>query len=258
MNTWTFINLASKATRSGQSMSEEILSAIAQACELQMNSHLRGEVPGAEETRVSVTKTGRASQGKVLYFVDRLPDRREVAEHVPGAAYVSVSSCQDLFGPEGACASASHEILEDEGNPDCNLFAQDRQGQMHALERCDAVETQSYEVSLPSGQSVSVSNFLLPAWQDPFSKGPFTFMGKKRMSGAAEPPGPLLTARSTTGGNYQVILPVSYDYARAVFGKEIVDGHMRAVRGYPKKRNDAFHWSSRPSRILAAHNSLCL
>jgi len=258
VNSWTLTCLAAKTTRSGQRLDESALSAIAQACELQMCMHLRGEVPTAEECRVRVRKGSEPLSGKILYVVDELPDRQQVAEHVPGAAYVSVSSCQDLFGPEGACASASHEILEDEGNPDCNLFAQDRQGQMHALERCDAVETQSYEVSLPSGQSVSVSNFLLPAWQDPFSKGPFTFMGKKRMSGAAEPPGPLLTARSTTGGNYQVILPVSYDYARAVFGKEIVDGHMRVIRGYPKKRNDAFHWSSRPSRILAAHNSLCL
>ena len=58
--------------------------------------------------------------------------------------------------------TASHEILETLADPWLRRGAQDDQGTWWAIEVCDAVENDTYDID-----GVAVSNFCLPAWAEP-------------------------------------------------------------------------------------------
>lgn len=73
----------------------------------------------------------------------------------------------------------SHEVCELLGDPNCNLYAQDANGNLHAVELCDPVETASYPV-LVGTTHVTVSDFVLPSWFDPDAKlsDKFSYLGR--------------------------------------------------------------------------------
>ncbi len=78
----------------------------------------------------------------------------------------------------------SHEVCEMFGDPVANFWADGpaiTQGNEYALELCDPVENDSYDIALTDGSLVSVSNFILPAWFDPQAKlnsEPFDYLKK--------------------------------------------------------------------------------
>lgn len=59
----------------------------------------------------------------------------------------------------------SHEVLEQYIDPDCNLWADDGQGKLYAIEVSDPVEADSYIMKVGTKQ-VSVSDFVFPEWFD--------------------------------------------------------------------------------------------
>jgi hypothetical protein len=75
-----------------------------------------------------------------------------------------------IDGELSVSAVLSHEVLEAYLDPRVQLWAQDEQGAMWAMEVCDPVEDQAYSVKV-GGREVSVSNFVLPAWFDSQSTG---------------------------------------------------------------------------------------
>jgi hypothetical protein len=77
-------------------------------------------------------------------------------------------------------ATVSHEACELVGDPAVNLWAQTARGALIAVELCDPVESDAYDVKLRSGQRVSVSNFVCPAWFNPFA-GPKAVYDHMRM-----------------------------------------------------------------------------
>lgn len=79
--------------------------------------------------------------------------------------------------------SASHEILETLVDAQGSLAAVGADGLVRALEVCDAVEQDVYEVG-----GVLVSNFMLPAWFEP-SGGHFDFLSHVGAAGALLPGG---------------------------------------------------------------------
>lgn len=261
MANWALIVQSTKPTRCGRVLTYEALGAIAEACTLQLNVHYKSECGGALSRVRAVKSAGDVySDEKPFYFLDALPDEPAAsAYHLPGAAYCAVGTCDDLFGPKGVSVDASHEMLEDAGNPGANMVVDDGTGHCHARERCDAVETQSYELLHRSGQKVHVSNFLLDTWQVKNGLPPYTFMGKRAIKGAAEPKGAFQTAVSPDGsGNYQVIFP-PLGPRGAVLGKgRPITSAMQVLKGYPRKRNGALHWSSRTARIIRAHQNKSL
>lgn len=271
---WVFILEAAGKTRQGLTLALADLARIAKVVEVQVN---RDYVPscGGDNTtcRATATLTDILPAEQPYYFVDTLPDAPGAsAYHVPGAAYCAISTCDDLYGPNGVSVDASHEVLEDAGNPGCNAAVDDGKGQLHERERCDAVETQTYTITLENDLvGVSVSNFLLDAWQTPGSRGPFTFMASKGIFGYVEPAGPFQTAKSVNGsGNYQIVFPSTSAEESQVFSKPLGKAFLKfseqalpqhisnpysLLRGKPKKPDKFFHWSSRAQRILARHNA---
>ena len=67
-------------------------------------------------------------------------------------------------------ATVSHEACELIGDPAINQWAQTARGGLYAVELCDPVENDAYDVHLRDGTPVSVSNFLYPDWFNPFAK----------------------------------------------------------------------------------------
>ena len=79
-----------------------------------------------------------------------------------------------LTKPLSVASVLSHEICEWFVDPKCNLAADTGLGYAVAYEVCDPVESDSYQVRIvPRGAKkttqVTVSNFVLPAWFDPFA-----------------------------------------------------------------------------------------
>jgi hypothetical protein len=85
----------------------------------------------------------------------------------------------NLFeGPRSVSCSVSHEVVEARIDPSINRWAVGSDGRLYAYEACDAVENDAYTISV-DGQDVSVSNFVLPRWFDPWAEGgQFDFLDK--------------------------------------------------------------------------------
>lgn len=84
--------------------------------------------------------------------------------------------------PGGGTVSAvlSHEVLETLVDQTANLWADGPEGaawSMCALEICDPVESDLYEIALEDG-FVTVSSFVTPEWFDMFAKAKFDYLGK--------------------------------------------------------------------------------
>jgi len=105
----------------------------------------------------------------------------------------------------------SHEVIEAFCDPDINRWATNiNTGQYYAWEACDAVENDSYMITIagPASQGgthhVEVSNFVLPAFYDVTDHGPYDYLGK-------------LTAPFTmTKGGYMIVAAPSKE--KQVFG----------------------------------------
>jgi hypothetical protein len=274
-NLWALIPDSPGNTSSGAPLTVAALQLIAQACEIQLNRDYSVEC-GAQDAVVRVvtdsSQVNVAGGEKPYYFVASLPnDPTASAYHIPGAAYCAVSTCQDPFGPNGVGVDASHEILEDAGNPGCNMSVDDGAGSEHERERCDAVETQAYPITVVNEQTgatlgtVYVSNFLLDSWAIPGAKGPYTFMTKHGLAGGIDPAGPFQTARSPSGsGNYQLVFPSDTAKMTQIFAAAAtrpfgaVVNSAQFLKGTPRKINRAFHWSSRIQRCIQARTRATL
>jgi len=79
-------------------------------------------------------------------------------------------------GGDSVSAAVSHEVLEILANPSVNLWADHVDGKSYAHEVCDPVSGDCYEIHGepdPDGvqEPVSVSNFVYPAWFQPYAPG---------------------------------------------------------------------------------------
>ena len=107
----------------------------------------------------------------------------------------------------------SHEICEMFGDPYANFWADGpaiTKGNEYALELCDAVESDSYDIALTDGTLVSVSNFILPSWfnaQATEKDAPFDYLKK------------LTKPFSMTKGGYLIVRKSGAE--AQVFGEEM-------------------------------------
>lgn len=94
----------------------------------------------------------------------------------------------------------SHEVCEMFGDRYANFWANGpeiTQGSTYALELCDPVESDSYDITLTDGSLVSVSNFVYPSWFNPEATAkdaPFDYLKK------------LSKPFSMTAGGYMIVM----------------------------------------------------
>jgi hypothetical protein len=132
---------------------------------------------------VKVTVGGR---GQPVYFFDGAKQAddgwgfHDVDPHGNPYARVFVSPSIDngsdwLSGEYPVSATASHEVLEMLGDQNANTFAFDGRRRLWACEMCDAVEAGTYKIG-----GVPVSNFVLRAYFNAHSRGPYDHQGRLR------------------------------------------------------------------------------
>ncbi len=107
--------------------------------------------------------------------------------------------------------TVSHEALEIFGDPQANLWAQMNDGRLLALELCDPVESDSYNVKIGT-TTVAVSNFVFPEYFDGAPEGSrFDKMGRLNAPWTMTPSGYQIVM---AGGNVSNLWGESYSDSR--------------------------------------------
>jgi hypothetical protein len=251
---WVLIDLSNGAKcADGTSLSPAVLAHIAEAVAAQMNGEFAAEYGGDVAIRVASSSTD-VQPGELAYsFEPTLPDAPGAsAYHIDNggepAAYCAVTTCESLLGANGVAQDVSHEICESQGDPGCNRLLDDTVGEVHADEKCDAVEVQCYPKVCADGTAVQVSNFLLSAWGIPDASGPYDYMTQAGLPGAVAPSTPMATANGD-GGNYQIVAPFQTSSETQVTAKVAITTP-RALRIEGTRRKGPPHWTSRTARRL--------
>ncbi len=170
-------------TSNGEKLSIHALENIAEAVTSQLNEEFAAEHGGGGTLRVAKDKKDVQPGEWVYAFIAEMPkeDTGDSAYHaingdgVP-VAYCAVTTCKDLYGPDGVSVDASHEILETACDEGANLWAYDGDTDTyHALEVCDAVEMQTYGKTCNDGTVVQVSNLLLRSFFVPNAPPPYYY-----------------------------------------------------------------------------------
>ena len=117
---------------------------------------------------------------------------------VPFAVLI-LSTCNTL---DDVSTAITHELLEANGDLDCNAWCDDGQGHEWARETCDAVESNAYPIDLGDGQPpIAASDFVLPSFFAQGGQAPFNFCATlSPIADVAAPSAPFATA----SGGYQI------------------------------------------------------
>jgi hypothetical protein len=188
-----------EAVKNSLSVTVDELKNIANAVTIQLNRDVSPVWGGNHIVRVS-DGTDLTPDEVAFAIVDSLPDEPgAVAYHdingvgVP-VAFEAIAMCNAaVTGKDSMSVAISHECIETIVDFACNEWVDDGSGSEWAKEACDSVESVYYAITtgIISG-SVDVSAFLLPAFFNPNSKGPYSF-----------PSLPMVPFRTYSGG-YQI------------------------------------------------------
>lgn len=132
---------------------------------------------------------------------------------------------KDAQTPTVASALA-HEIFEALGDPYCNRWLDDGNGNLWCFEVCDPCEGNVVPVKVPDPQdtkqsiTVGLSDFILPSWTDPQAqKGPYNYTESMM--------GPF----TIDSGGYAVVRD-AYGNVNQVFGKRVNLRRMHNLRSH--------------------------
>src|SRR4029077_16495012 len=167
MTDWLLIDETNGATTSdGSSLTPEVLANIAAAVEIQLNAHVAPNCGGGNHTM----RAGTAADLQPGLSPSPLPPPLDVQgaiayHNTDGAggvrAWDAITLSETLTGPGNSLSCAiSHECCEADVDPTCNRWRDDQSGSEWVEESCDAVESQTYPITLDNGAVVNVSNFL--------------------------------------------------------------------------------------------------
>jgi hypothetical protein len=111
------------------------------------------------------TKRAKSGEWRFVYFNNAseagLLGYHDLTKNGQPVSRVYVETTQDNDDP--VSVTASHELFEMVIDPLANLWAQGRRGVEYAYEMCDPVEEDTFKVD-----GLEMSNFLYPAWFEPF------------------------------------------------------------------------------------------
>jgi hypothetical protein len=191
---------AGNAPEHGGPIAPELLRAIADALDVQLNAHLSPHWGGNYVVRAAAGPDTIALPREVVCaIVDELPDAPgAVAYHDVNGTEVPVvwlarTACNSLTsGADSVSSALSHELLEAAGDPFVNAWRDDGRGAEWAQELCDAVQESGYTQA-----GIAVSNFVLPAFFAPGAAGPYDYLGTLGRPAVFAP-------LETAGGGYQI------------------------------------------------------
>lgn len=158
----------------------------------QVNEHFARPAPhgwglGCRGIRVEATGAAALHDEWVILLSDST-DEDALGYHdqeIGGKPFLVVLPLLDAQDGVAWPTTVSHEILEALADPNCSLSSVGSDGRIRALEVCDAVEADSYEID-----GVPVSDFILPAWLEPVEGAiHFDYMGRCKAPGEIRPDG---------------------------------------------------------------------
>jgi hypothetical protein len=157
-----------------------VLAAIAEALTIQVE---RDFAPawGVMATRFTV-----GGRGGKIHFFDSAHQATDYGWHIVDAhglpyahAFAAPSIANKsgwITGTDSISATASHEALEMLGDPAANEYCLDNDARLWSREVCDPVQENLYGI-MAGGMKVLVSNFVLPAYFNPWAPGPYDHLG---------------------------------------------------------------------------------
>jgi hypothetical protein len=160
-----------------------LLEAIAEALTIQVE---RDFAPawGVMSTRFTV-----GGRGDKIHLFDSAHQAGDYGWHIVdghGLPYAHVFTDPSIAagstwigGTDAISVTTSHEALEMLADPAANEFSFNGARLMWAREVCDAVQANTYRI-VAHGVRVSVSNFVLPAFFNPWADGPYDHLGVLR------------------------------------------------------------------------------
>jgi hypothetical protein len=153
-----------------------VLEAIAEALTIQVQRDF-APVWGVEAAQFTV-----GGRGDKIHFFDSAREADDFGWHVTddrGLPYAHVFAAASIThgndwtkGAEAVSVTASHEALEMLADPRANEFCFDGKRRLWAREVCDPVQSRAYKI-LTEDKRVPVSNFVLPAYFNPWADGPY-------------------------------------------------------------------------------------
>lgn len=169
------------------------------ACAIQLRDHFApawGRIAPLVEFSSSGTEDASARQMGVFDTSDQpgaLGYHDTDASGLPRGFVFAKTTVDD---GEIVSVTLSHELMEMFLDPSCSLWSQTPDGNLRAFEACDAVENDTYEITV-GDVKVPVSNFLLPAYFSPIRTGePTDYLN--RLNGEIAP--------AMTPGGYDIVL----------------------------------------------------
>jgi len=221
-------NIINQSTR----ISENDLNLMVEACRIQIKEHAG---PSLERVPCEIKIGGDdgfpmiilddADQASILGYHTQDPNGK-----VWGRVFVNPilnNGGTVMSGNKSVSVVLSHEILETFYNPYINLWSHRGDSTFVAIELCDPVESNSYEIDV-NGTKVSMSNFVLEAWFDKEMKDATTKFDYMSILAA-----PLTLAQ----GGYNIILDCETGDIKPVFAsKEDEDEHNLFKPSHPAAR----------------------
>jgi hypothetical protein len=201
--TFVLIDLSQGAkTSSGEALTPALLATFAKAYNIYLNVHVAPVYGGEYLVRVGSAAGPGEVPCNILPLLPQPGTGGAVAYHDDAGGPVVLDGLGDsavLYGPGNShTVSMTHEMVEVVGNPSINRWSDQTLDPGSATiqtadEWADPVEGDSFPIEV-DGLAVYCSNFVLPAWSDPESSGPFDYMTSRGMPGATPPGGPFQIA----------------------------------------------------------------
>lgn len=166
----------------GGQLTTAILDQIGAAVAKQMNGEVKAEWGCTVTFRTGAADGSDVKPNEIACIIkDSLPEapgaaayHDKLANGAPVAYFAREDYSSHTQGSNSLSVDLSHECIETIGDPGANRWADMASGtQSCALELCDPVQNQVYEVD-----GISVSDFVLQGYFDPGASAPFDFMGK--------------------------------------------------------------------------------
>ena len=205
------------ATTGGEALTPAKLAQAAELLTVFINAYLAlyWGVPGGGIVRAASSPTDIQPNEWPFFIRPTIPEAPgAIAYHtVNGVGVPDLEDGLDLsatiFGPDGALVAWSHEICESLIDPGTNDLCTDATAaapatKAFAKEVGDPVEAAAFPVTLPSGASGYLTNFVTPAYFIPGHAGPYDYMTQASLQAASVGPPAPLTCAPANGGNYQI------------------------------------------------------
>jgi hypothetical protein len=157
-----------------------VLAAIAEALSIQVERDF------APAWGVGTTRFTVGGRGEKIHFFDSAHQADDYGWHIVdgrGLPYAhvfadpTISAGSDwITGPDAISVTASHEALEMLADPAADEYSFNGERLMWAREVCDPVQANTYRI-VAAGRRIPVSNFVLPAFFNPWAEGPYDHLG---------------------------------------------------------------------------------